>query len=340
MSVTSGSTIEPPAVAVVATARTLIDVETERSLEELIFATSREALAECGLDIDDIDDIVLSGNDEIDGRVISIMPAAGPAGGVGRDTTMIASSADQGLVYAYLRLLAGQCRRLLVVGWAKPSESTDPDRAELMAAEPYMLRTVGMNHTIAAALQASAWGATTGGADAVVAWPLGRDDLPRRGDSVHVAVLTTEDAIPAGAVPEAWILGAGWTTLSYELGARDMGGLESLGLAIAQLEARRSGIGPASWAFAEIAADSERAVQKAAATLGLDPSVVNPSGNLRAWPTSPHVAGMARMLEVVRGLANLKDGEPHVAAGIGFHGFAGQGATIMAFGTRKEGASA
>lgn len=331
---------EAPAVAIVATAQTVIDAETRQSLEEMIFATSHAALAAAGFEMSDIDDVVISGNDEIDGRVISVMPSAGPSGGVGRDTTMIASSADHALVYAYLRLMARQCSTLLLVGWAKPSESVDPDRAELMAAEPFLLRKVGMNHTIAAAMQASIWGESPSGSP-VIAWPLSASDLPRRGDSVYAAVLAVEGAFPSGS-EDAWIVDAGWTTMSYELGSRAVGDLESLRIATAQITKRTPSAAPAHWVLAEIGGDSEPVVRRAAAELGLAPgTAVNASGDLRAWPTSPYVAGLARMIAAVRGLADgPHGGDVRLAAGIGFHGFAAQGATVMVFANSKEWVSA
>lgn len=328
------------AVAVVSTAKKVIDVDDRHSLEELIFSTSSAALEAAGWTVDDIDDVVLSGNDEIDGRVISVMPSAGPAGGVGRDTTMIASIADQALVYSYLRLKAGQCRRLLVVGWAKPSESVDADRVELMAAEPYLLRGIGMNQTIAAALQASTWGVRPADEAEVLVWPLTRDGLPRRGDSVYAAVLAIEGAFESGT-EDAWVVDAGWTTMSYELGSRDLSRLESLELAVKQIELRNPAAGPSTWSFVEVGADSQPAVDRVVQTLALrDGVAVNSIGSLSEIPTSPHVAGLGRMIAAINDLKGDSSGELRYSAGIGFHGFASQGATVMVFASQKKGVTA
>ncbi len=316
----------------------MVKREERRSLEEMIFDTATRALEAAGLTAQDLDGVVVSGNDEIDGRVISIMPSTGPAGGVDQDTTMIASSADQALSYAYLRLLAGQGERILVVGWAKPSESVEPDRAELMAAEPYLLRTIGMNHTIAAALQASKWAHRDGkaAADTTVAYPLERDDLPQRGDSVHAVVIATESATP----PEkdlAWILDSGWSTSSYELGGRDIGQLESLTHAIDQITHRTPEAAPETWSWTEVAADSEHVVSETARLLGIDRESVNASGALAAGPTSPHVAGLGRFAEAIRAATAARGAERVNTAGIGYHGFGCQGATAMVFSTHKGG---
>lgn len=307
--------------------------ETSRSLEEMIFDASTEALTRAGLTIEDIDAIVLSGNDEVDGRVISIMASSGPSGSVGRDATMIASAADHALIYAYLRIRAGQSRRVLTVGWAKPSEGVDPFHAELVEAEPYILRNIGMNHTVAAALQASTLLDEPASSGDVVAWPLTQQDLPRRGDAVYALVLAADGEFPAGS-ELAWILDCGWSTVTYELGQRDLADFEPLKLALAQLKSRGETTDPASWPAVEIGADSEPAVRAVANLLGLaDSASVNASGALAEVITSPHVMGLGRMVSAIEAVSSSTG--PDLVAGIGFHGFAGQGATVAVFAKKK-----
>jgi hypothetical protein len=318
-----------PHVAVLAIHTDVVDREEGRSLEEMIFQTTREALRRAGLDRADLDGVVLSGNDQADGRVISVMPSAGPSGGVDLDVTMIASSGEHALVYGWLRLLSGQGSTVLVVGWGKPSESVHPDFAELVSAEPYVLRAVGMNDTLAAALQASRWTTGTNG-EGGVSWPLGREDLPTRCDGVYAAVLALEGSFPEGT-QLAWIHGAGWSTDRYELGARDLAVQTALRTAADQLES--TGLRPAQWSAVEIAAPSEPAVVAARATLGLaDGTAVNGSGSLAGAPAPAHVAGLARMLSAARAVGP----DAPVTAGIGLNGFAGQGATAMVFGEEKS----
>lgn len=134
-----------PRVAVLSIRREATPREESRSLEEMIFGVAHDALADAGLSQAEVDGVVLSGNDQSDGRVISCMTSAGPAGGVDKDVTMIASSGEHALVYGWLRLRSGQGDTVLVIGWGKPSEGVDPDFAELVSAEPYVLRAIGMN---------------------------------------------------------------------------------------------------------------------------------------------------------------------------------------------------
>lgn len=323
------------AVAVLATASLVVEHEVDRSLEEMIFDTVSNVLDRARMTPSDIDSIVVSGNDEIDGRVISIMPSSGAAGGVGRDITMIASSADHALIYGHLRVLAGQGDRVLVVGWAKPSESVSPERAELMGAEPYLLRNIGMNETLAAALQASTWtGSDQSIQGKVLAWPLTASDLPARGDSVYAVILAPEGTFEAGA-EVAWVIGSGWATQGYELGQRDVSAFSGLASSIEQLVESAPEASPRAWARAEIAAPSEFAVERVAELLGLDPTVTNVSGGLAQVRTSPFVSGLARMVAAIDSLRSDDAAPQKLVAGIGFHGFASQGTSVMVFGSRK-----
>lgn len=326
-------------VSIVSTFSMAVAYETSKSLEEMIFEGSKSALNSIGLTAADIDAFVLGGNDQIDGRVISIMPSTGPAGGVNHDTTMIASSGDHALIYGYLRILAGQSKRVLVASWAKPSESVDPDRAELMSAEPYLLRAVGMNETIAAALQASRLldGNEVESEGPFVAWPLTRKDLPGRGDSVHVVILAQEGSFEAES-ELAWIVGAGWSTSSYELGGRDLADHESLQIACDQIAKRNSDASPKNWDVVEIGAASEQAVASIKNILPLKPGVtVNTSGSLADQFTSPFVLGLSRMMRAIEAVKNSNALEKkYLAAGIGFNGFAGQGASVMVFSNTKD----
>jgi hypothetical protein len=298
------------------------------SLEEMTFAATAVALSDAELTAASVDSLVLHGQDQMNGRVISCMVAAGPAGGVDRDITMIASSAEHALVYGYLRLLAGQGDSVLVVAWGKPSEGVHPEHAELMYAEPYLLRRLGMNNAVAAALQASRLGHRPAPGDAPVAWPLTRADLPPQYDAVHAVVLKRQGSFDSGA-EIAWIRGAGWATDVYDLGARDVADVASVAAVVRQLS-DQGAPPPTEWDRAEIAAPSEPAVSALVGRLGLrDDCVVNdgvPTGRLA---TSPQTAGFARMVKAAEA-AGRSPGT--VTAGVGMQGFAGQGAAAMVFG--------
>lgn len=246
-----------PPVAVIGAHHTpLLEEVNDESLEEMIFAAAKGALSDATVGIEDIDAVVLATSDQVHGRVIESMVTSGAAGGVGRDVTTMASAGEHALVYGYLRLLAGQSTRVLVLAWGKPSESVTPEQAELVSAEPFLLRPVGMNLAVAAALQANtyrcrygvpdwapravraardaahaaAYGASIDGAGqrgGLVAWPLGVNDLPRPCDAAVGIVLARSEAATDALAP-AWIRGAGWSSDRYDLGSRDLSRFEAL----------------------------------------------------------------------------------------------------------------
>lgn len=327
--------VDAPGVALVASRTVGARRVEDRSLEELTFTASAGALADAGLTAASVGGVVLYGQDQMNGRVISCMVAAGPAGGVDRDVTMIASSGEHALIYAYLRLLAGQGDSVLVVAWGKPSEGVHPEHAELVHAEPYFLRRLGMNNAVAAALQASRLGHRPAGPGAdggsagsrVSTWPLTADDLPVDHDTVHTAVLRRQGTFDAGS-EIAWVKGAGWAIDVYDLGGRDLAELAVLDQVVGQLD-RQGAPSPRDWERVEIAAPSEPLVRPIATRLGVGGDcVVNPDASTSTLESSPLTAGFARMVAAAHA---ARDGAA-VTAGVGMQGFAGQGAAAMVFG--------
>jgi hypothetical protein len=319
---------EQPGVAMVATRTVGAPRVEDRSLEELTFEASSGVLADAGIPAASIGSVVIYGQDQMNGRVISCMVAAGPAGGVDRDVTMIASSGEHALIYAYLRLLAGQGDSVLVVAWGKPSEGVHPEHAELMHAEPYLLRRLGMNNAVAAGLQASRVGHRPSGSSggAVTTWPLTAEDLPAEYDAVHAAVLRREGTFDAGS-EIAWVKGAGWATDVYDLGGRDLADLACLDAVVAQLD-RQGAPAPSSWDRLEIAAPSEPLVRPVADRLGVPAGcVVNPDASTSTLESSALTAGFARMTAAAHAAGNGSA----ITAGVGLQGFAGQGAAAMVF---------
>ena len=246
------------AIAVVGAYHTLLGRQVyDQSLEEMVFEAARGALADANLTIEDIDAVILSTTDQVEGRVIESMVTNGAAGGVGRDVTTLASAGEHAFIYGYLRLLAGQGRRVLAVVWSKESESINPAHADILGAEPFLLRPLGMTSSAAAGLQASAYAALYGlDADAVrtvrgtrgraaelayglmvedekeavspiVAWPLTVADLPRSCDVAAAVVMVLGEEIASGQSP-AWIKGVGWSMDRYDLGERDLSQFSAL----------------------------------------------------------------------------------------------------------------
>jgi len=243
-----------------------LDIQTGadgRVLEEAIYDTARATLADAGIGIDDIDGIVVAGNDQVDGRAISIMAASGSVGGVGRDIMSTRSSAEHALVLAALRIASGQFQSQLVVSWSS-LEVESISYAQHLANDPYYHRALPLDEQTAGALQATAiearapharaaaelvarknrehgrtaYPAGDGAAEVPAttsAWPL-TDQLVRPYDRGVVAtVLASPQWLERHPIERpAWIAGIGWATERAFLGDRDLSTLPSLSAAAAQ----------------------------------------------------------------------------------------------------------
>lgn len=310
----------------------------DRSLEEMVFAVTKGALADAGLTIADIDAVILSTHDQATGRVIESMVTNGPSGGVDRDVTTLASSSEHALCYANLRILAGQSRRVLVVGWGKPSEAVDPSHPDRLTAEPFFLRPLGFRSSVAAGLQASAYASRYGldegalaalrtsrarasermhglpdghfdteSATDVVAWPLTEADLPRSCDMAAAMVLVHPDEVTSDQTA-AWVTGLGWATDGYEIADRDLCDLDSLRVAMKMALRGRSvedfdvvEMTELSTVGSFIAAEAMglASVGAGASVVSRTTPAVNPSGgNLLANPGN--VAGFMRLLQAAQ----------------------------------------
>jgi acetyl-CoA C-acetyltransferase len=209
-----------------------------QSLEELLFDVAQAAMKDAGLDIDDIDGIVVAANDQLDGRAISVMAASGSVGGVGRDILSTPSAGEHAFVMGALRIASGQYRTQLVVAWS-PTEAVEIAEVERLAADPYYHRRLPLDDLSSFALQASALQAKAPGvaalAQALVSeragaktgpkykrWPLTLAMTPPARTGAVALVLADEDFVAARGRAAAWIKGMHWTTETGFLGDRDL----------------------------------------------------------------------------------------------------------------------
>ncbi|GAA1447820.1 hypothetical protein GCM10009641_74460 [Mycobacterium cookii] len=121
-----------------------------------VHLAARAALNHAGLSRADVTGVVLAGSDAWDGRLISSMHMAGPAGGYLRDETKVVDDPSVALASAVWRVSSGADRAVLVVSWHSPAES-DPLNAVSPDPEPVFSRPVGAHPLAAEALAVTRW---------------------------------------------------------------------------------------------------------------------------------------------------------------------------------------
>jgi acetyl-CoA acetyltransferase len=244
-----GQAVHPPAARI-----------GDKRLEELVFDTAHAALEHAGVRRSQIDHVTIAGSDELDGRSISSMLLAAPAGAQLRDEMKCTDSGLTGLCLEAMRLQSGIFGLGLLVSWCKPSTSPLEDVMR-MRCEPFYTRPVGLNMTITDGLFAQAAGRHFGfdefDADEAVLDAYRRAALNPRGvghKTPHVEAIATSPYVAAplrqahqapitdGAVamvvasggwlkanPRARVLarvaGIGWRNEGYDLGAERLNGL-------------------------------------------------------------------------------------------------------------------
>ncbi len=229
------------------------------SYQEVIFEAAKAALDDAGLKRADIDCVVLAAHDLVDGRGISSMLGATPAGAYQKDETRLSDDGALAVAQAYMQV-ANEFNRALVVSWAKCSE-VPMDQITNLAFDPFFFRSVGLNARTAEALQAERYASRNGVSPETAAqvveknrgnaannpkahlrtpvtvaevlsspmscYPLHRLDMAPYSDGACAVVLAKGDAVPSNR-KHAWIKGIGWSVDSYYLGDKELSTLPSL----------------------------------------------------------------------------------------------------------------
>ena len=126
-----------------------------KRLEEMVYDTSATALRAAGIERTEIDHITLATCDELDGRSISSMLMAAPAGGYLKDELKATDSGMVGLHLAAMRIATGRYGLGLLASWNKTSKAPFEDVMR-MRCEPFFTRPIGVNAAISDALFAQA----------------------------------------------------------------------------------------------------------------------------------------------------------------------------------------
>jgi acetyl-CoA acetyltransferase len=338
----------------------------DKRLEEMVFDTARAALDNAGVERSEIEQVTIAACDELDGRSISSMLMAAPAGAYLRDEIRCTDSGITGLCLGAMRVGSGVFDIGLVVSWSKTSEAP-VENVMRMRCEPFYTRPIGLNMSVADGLFAqSVCAAYRFDAAAVdhevlqnyrraamnpraiardmptiddianspfVAAPLRRAHQAPFTDGAVAIVLVSERwlARHPRVEPQARIAGLGWRSESYDLGAARLSGLNGFRGAF-DAALKHAGV-PNVGALCVIELDSQTGFHALAykAALGGTGGVVSPSGG--PFAQNPYFcSGLVNVaeavLQVCNGAGAVQRRGARFAAAHGCHGFAQQGNAV------------
>ncbi len=245
-----------------------------RLYHEHDYEAARLALADAGLDRGDVDTVICSGWDAVDGRTISDMHTAMSAGGYLKDSSHVGEDGIMALAYAYMRLAAGLFDVALITGHGHAESSFET--VSNVVFDPLFVRPLGQSHLVSLALQANAYlqrygvseeqtarvvaknrenGASNPRAhlrspvsveevltSPPVCYPLRALHCPPQSVGGVALILASENVARRITETPIWVTGIGWAIDSYDLGSKDLTRLGSLAAA-AEKAYRMAGIG-------------------------------------------------------------------------------------------------
>lgn len=139
----------------------LVGAYTEKQHIELIDEVVVQALKGTGLTIRDVDFVIDSGSDFLDGRSISNCGFLGAMGANHKEESRVEEDGLWALTYAANKIAAGPKSVALVIAYSKSSES-DINNFWNGMLEPFLQRPVGLSHQTASALSAQRYLAAAG----------------------------------------------------------------------------------------------------------------------------------------------------------------------------------
>jgi len=351
-------------VAVVASAQTaLLRAWDGVQHIDLIGDVVSRCLEGVGLTLEDVDFVMDSGSDVLDGRSISNCGFLGALGAHHKEESRIEEDGLWAALYGTLKIQAGGGDVGLIVAYSKSSEG-DLRAFYSTQTEPFYQRAVGIDQTSAAGLQASQYLARTGKDEAVLEqvaaydwWRALGDDAPSADDisgselvasplrrltvsrpvDGAVAVLLAAEDIARRLTPDPVVIwGMGAAMDEHMLAHRAAGRFESCEAAAAQAYRNAGLSSPARVAMAEISGASAAAELMVTEALGLANGhaeelfsdgaeiAMNLSGG--ALPADPVMAtGLVRLSEASQRLGGQLDGAPEHATTALVHGAGGLG---------------
>ena len=289
-------------VAVVASAQTELRPNWSSAQHiDLISAVVASVFKGTGLSIDDVDFVIDSGSDVLDGRSISNCGFLGAMGAHHKEESRVEEDGLWAALYGTTKIAAGGAQVGLIIAYSKPSES-DVNVFYSSQCEPFYQRPVGFDHRAASGMQAQRYLAQHGrtSADlarlaakrwsdasrhgrvqvaavpneadiltsANVAAPLRALMMARPVDGAVAILLASEEVARRTMRTPVWITGMGMSTDRHSFAARKAGALEACEVAA------RSAYGRAGWdkptaSIAEVSASSTVSELMVIESLGL-----------------------------------------------------------------------
>jgi acetyl-CoA C-acetyltransferase len=191
-----------PGVAVLASAQTELRQAWHSAQHiDLISAVSTAVFQGTGLSLDDVDFVIDSGSDVLDGRSISNCGFLGAMGAHHKEESRVEEDGLWAAAYGAAKIAAGGASAGLIIAYSKPSES-DPHLFYKSQVEPFYQRPVGFDHRAATGIQAQRYIADHGTPAAALAGLVARrwKDAAAHG---RVAIESLPDAAAVLASPNA-----------------------------------------------------------------------------------------------------------------------------------------
>ncbi|MBW2203195.1 MAG: thiolase family protein [Deltaproteobacteria bacterium] len=251
-----------PQVAIIGTSQTKFEADKGyEDIPETVFKVVQQAMAEAGIDRDDLDSIVTSSVDLWDGRTASNQMLTDVVGSIMKPESRVAGDGLGAVFQGMLAILAGASEITLVVSQCRGSMGAHNEISNWVF-DPIYQQPLGLDYLSAGALQANHYmnqfGISQEDCARVViknrkdaqnnpyaqvvkettveevmgspmwAYPIKEMDASPISDGACAVVLASRDKAKALSKEPVWILGAGNCVDSHYLGDRDLTGGDAL----------------------------------------------------------------------------------------------------------------
>jgi len=247
-------------IGILGYAQSSFELDWNSSIEDLVYETTIKALENCNLSIPEIDTVIQSGDDVMDGIAINHVYTIESAGAFLKEESKVERDGAWAIQYAIARLLSGKFETALVTGFSKSSQC-HPSAFSGMMADPFYQRPVGVDGLTSAAIQAGYFMQRTGISEQEIAkisiqnrknglnnpnamcagdfrvedvmnsaklsTPIKKLDSVPLSDGACSIVIATEDYIKRNKLAVPFITGFGFSNHAYLLTYRDLSKVES-----------------------------------------------------------------------------------------------------------------